>query len=165
MISVFKNINRFAGQNKQLDLFAIFCARYLPYFLVLFLLIFSIVNKKWEIFVYPVVSALFARLVIDNLIYYFYKEVRPAYLKTVNLLIPIPKNPSFPSSHATVFSAISFTLIFYNLNLGIAFLCLSFLIGISRVFCGVHWFRDILGGFAAGLFSAIIVYYLLNLIL
>jgi undecaprenyl-diphosphatase len=164
MISIFKGLNQFAKKWKWLDILAIFCARVLPYILVLVLIIFSIVVKSWQILFFPFLSALIARFIIDSSIYYFYKKTRPAYLKDINLLIPIPKNPSFPSSHASVFSAISFTVLYFNITLGVIFLALSVLIGIARVFCGVHWFRDILGGFASGIFSSLLVFYLINLI-
>lgn len=164
MISIFKDINKYAQKWLWLDVVAMFCARTLPYLMVLVLIIFAVIIKSWQIVVYPFLSALIARFVIDSSIYFFYKKVRPAYLKDTKLLIPIPKNPSFPSSHASVFSAISFTVLYFNITLGVVFLGLSMLIGISRVFCGVHWFRDILGGFISGIFSSLIIYYLINII-
>lgn len=161
MISIFKDINSFAKRWRWLDLTASFCARILPYLLVIFLFIFSVVIKNWQIFIVPLVAAFVSRFVIGSLIYHFYKEKRPAKLRGTNLLIPVPTNPSFPSSHAAVFSAISFSLFAYNMNLAIIFLLVSLIIGIARVFCGVHYFRDIVGGFFAGALSATIVYYLL----
>jgi undecaprenyl-diphosphatase len=161
MISVFRDINKFAKKWKWLDVLAIFCARILPYLMVLFLVIFAIATKNWQIIFFTLLSALIARFVLNSFIYHFYKEVRPAYIRGANVLIPIPGNPSFPSSHAAVFSAISFTLFLYNIQIAYVFLALSLLIGVARVFCGVHWFRDILGGFASGFLSAIIVYYIL----
>lgn len=165
MISIFKNINHFAGKQKWLDLLAIFCARILPYLMIISLLIFSAVSKNWQILIVPLISAFLSRFIIGSLIYYFYQEVRPAYSEHTNILIPVPNNPSFPSSHATVFFAISFSLFFYNINLAIIFLALSLIIGTARVFCGVHYFRDIVGGFVAGLLSSLIVYYFLHLLL
>lgn len=164
MISIFKDLNKFAKKWNWLDIIAIFFARILPYVLIISLIIFGIFTKSWEIIIYPFLSALVARFIVNSPIYFFYKRVRPAYLRDTNLLIPIPKNPSFPSSHASVFSAISFTILYFNITLGIIFLSLSILIGIARVFCGVHWFRDILGGFISGIFSSLIIYYLINLI-
>ena len=165
MFSVFKNINRFAGKWKWLDWSVIFFARILPYLFVIFLFIFSVVIRKWEIFIVPLISAFVSRFVIGSLIYHFYKEKRPAKLKGTNLLIPVPNNPSFPSSHAAVFFAISFSLFAYNINLAIIFLVLSLIIGTARVFCGVHYFRDIVGGFVAGCLSSVVVYFLLILII
>ena len=112
-------------------------------------------------FIYPFFSGLFAAFVITKIIYLFYKEERPAELRSAKVLIPVPKNPSFPSRHAALLFGTSFYLFFYSVPLAILFVVCSCLVGVARVFCGVHWFRDILGGILSGAFSAIIIYYLL----
>lgn len=164
MFSILKNLNQFAGRWKLLDGFSIFCARYLIYFMVAFLFILGFARNNLRLFVYCVLSGLLALLVVDKIIYFFYKEHRPAELKSTKVLIPVPKNPSFPSSHASFAFGISFLVLFYNLRLGIIFIVFSSLVGLARVFCGVHWFRDILGGVFAGLLSSVIIYYLLIII-
>ena len=164
MFSVFKDINRFAGKWRWLNFLAIFCARYLIYLMLVFLLIFSFYKNNFLLFFYCLLSGLFSAFVIAKIIYFFYKEQRPAALVSTIILIPVPKNPSFPSRHASFIFGFSFLLLFYNLNLGIIFLVCSLVVGLARVFCGVHWFRDIIGGAAAGLLSSAIIYYLLNFI-
>ena len=163
MISVFKDLNQFAKRWKTLDLAAIFCAIILPYFLVIFLLAYCIVQKNIYLFFYAVLSALLARL-LNEVIYFFYKEKRPAYVSGTNVLIPIPSNYSFPSSHASIFFAMSWFLLFNNFYLGLVFLILSLIIGLARVFCGVHWFHDIIAGGFVGLISALVVNYLMVLV-
>lgn len=158
MFSVFKNINRFAGKSKILDIFAIFCARILPYLLVFFLIVFAFVESRWQLLLIPVVSGLVSRFVITQAIYFFYRRQRPAFLENSKILIPVPKNPSLPSGHASFFFGISFMLLFYSVPLGITFLALSLLIGITRVFCGVHWFSDILAGVLTGIISSLIIF-------
>ena len=70
------------------------------------------------------------------------------------------KDPSFPSGH-TMLSASFYAMIAYFgwifgrrawVRWGIAALCglLVLLIGISRVYLGVHFFTDVLGGWAIG---------------
>ena len=161
MISVFKDINYFAKKWRSLDLLAIFCARILPYLMAIFLFFFYLYQKNIYLFFYAIISGLIARFVINELIHLFYKEKRPAFLEGTKILIPVPKNYSFPSGHASFFFGISFLLLFYNFYLGLVFVIFSFIIGIARVFCGVHWFRDVLGGLVAGFLSAIITYYLI----
>lgn len=161
MISIFKNINNFAGRWEWLDWLAIFCARFLIYLMILALFFWSLMQNNFRLFCYCFLSGLFALLVIARIIYFFYKEHRPAELKSSKVLIPVPTNPSFPSSHASFVFGFSFLLLFYNLRLGLIFLFFSLLVGLSRVFCGVHWFRDIVGGIIAGLLSGVIIYYLL----
>lgn len=156
MFSVFKNINRFAGKSKSLDLFAVFCARLLPYLLVVFLLLYAVLKNNYFLFFYPLLCGVFSRFAVNELVHLFYKESRPADLGSTKILIPVPKNYSFPSGHASFFFGMSFLLLLYSNWLAVIFLICSVLIGLARVFSGVHWFRDILGGACAGILSAVI---------
>lgn len=158
-----KKINSFAGRWKWLDVLAIFCAKYLPYLLLAILIIFSVLNRRYYILFYPLLSAFFAIFVVNKLIYLFYKEARPSELKETKTLISVPKNPSFPSRHAAFFFAASFSLFLYDVFLFQVFILCSCIIGVARVFTGVHWLKDILGGVITGFLSAIIVYYLFNI--
>jgi len=109
-------------------------------------------------------SGLCAAFVFGKIVQFFYKEQRPAEFKGTNVLISVPKNPSFPSRHASLAFGISFYLFFYSTPLAIIFIACSCLVGIARVFCGVHWFRDILGGVVSGFISSLAIYYLITLI-
>ncbi len=164
MFSVFKNINRFANKSKLLDGFAIFCARYFLYVLLIFLFAATVITGNWRMFIYPFFSGLFAAFVITKIIYLFYKEERPAELRSAKVLIPVPKNPSFPSRHAALLFGTSFYLFFYSVPLAILFVVCSCLVGVARVFCGVHWFHDILAGVLTGLLSALALAGLINYI-
>ena|SRR3989344_3572755 len=58
---------------------------------------------------------------------------------------------SFPSGHATVIFTI-FIILFYNLNkYKYLWLFLAVLTGFSRIYLGVHYFTDVIGGFIIGL--------------
>ena len=161
MFSVFKNINHFANKSKLFDAFAIFCARYLIYILILFLFVSALFFHSKGLFVYSLFSGLCAAFVLDKIVYFFYKEKRPAELKNTKILIPVPSNPSFPSRHASLAFGMSFYLFFYNAPLAVFFLICSCFIGIARVFCGVHWFHDIVAGAFIGFLSSIALYTLL----
>ncbi len=164
MLSFFKNINRLAGKSNLLDAFEIFCARQLIYLMALGLFVSAIFFHSRGIFAYSLLSGLCAAFIFDKIIYFFYKERRPAEIKGTNILIPVPKNPSFPSRHASLAFGMSFYLFFYSVPLAMIFIACSCLVGFARVFCGVHWFRDILGGAASGFISSLAIYYLITLI-
>jgi len=164
MISIFRNLNQFAKRWKSLDAFAIFCARYLIYLLVLFLFVSAFYFHSKGLFVYPLLSGFCAAFVFDKIIYIFFKEARPATIKSTKVLIPVPKNPSFPSRHASVMFGMSFYIFFYSYPLALIFLVCSCLIGVGRVFCGVHWFRDIVAGGLVGFLSATALFLIINLI-
>jgi len=165
MISIFKNINKFVGKSEMLDALGVFCAIYLMPFMVFYLFLFAFNLNKLEVFFYPVTAGLFGAFVINKIIYVFYKEKRPAELESTKTLILVPKNPSFPSRHASLVFGISFCLFFYDIPLAITFLICSCFVGVGRVFCGVHWFRDIVAGVFVGFISALTIYNLLNYIL
>jgi len=160
--SVFRKLNNYAKKWKILDLFFIFCARFLPYLIIGFLFVFLIFQKNEILFIYAIIAGGIARL-LNEVVHIFYKKERPAYLENTKVLIPLPKNYSFPSGHASFLFGASLYVLFYFPVIGLSLILFSFIVGIARVFCGVHWFRDILGGFVCGIISVFITNYLINL--
>ena len=79
---------------------------------------------------------------------------------------PLPKSPSFPSGHAldsmTLYGALALTIGRRLRSRWLRVLALVFglglplLIGFSRIYLGVHYFTDVLGGWVAGLTLALL---------
>ncbi len=151
----FQQINQFAGEILWLDKSAIFFAEYFGYILFFSLTLFLIRNfkKYWPMVVLVVAGAVIARFVITEIIRWLWERPRPFVENNVNLLLTHTNTSSFPSGHATLCFTISTIIYFYNKKAGIGFLVASFLISISRVFCGIHWPSDIIAGAAIGIFS------------
>lgn len=79
------------------------------------------------------------------------QRVRPCRaVATVNLLVPCGAGFSFPSAHATNWFGGAVWLSFRFPRLTGAFYTLAFLVAISRVFVGVHYPLDVIGGAAIG---------------
>ncbi len=155
-LCLFQYINGLAGKSVCLDSLAIFFAEYLQYFLMAVLFFFLIKNfKKYLPMVIVGLSAsMLARFGIAEMIRFFWHRARPFVENSVNLLLNHDNSYSFPSGHAAFFFALSAVIYHYNKKTGIIFFVVSLLISVSRVFCGVHWPLDILGGIIVGIFSA-----------
>ncbi len=156
---LFQYINGFAGKSVCLDSLAIFFAEYLQYFLIAALFVFLLKNFKKYL---PMVmgglaAAVLARFGIAEIIRFFWHRARPFVENNVSLLFNHENSYSFPSGHAAFFFALSAVIYHYNKKTGILFFIASLLVSISRVFCGVHWPSDILGGIIVGVFSAWLV--------
>jgi len=160
---IFNLINQFAGRWPVLDVVGIFFARYIGYILVLVVLLFLLKNfkKYWPMVAKVFIAAILSRFIITELIRFLWYRARPYVENNVNLLLPHDpvNNPvaSFPSGHAAFYFAIATIVYFYNKKLGILFFIASFLMGIARVFGGVHWPSDILAGAIVGIISAWLV--------
>ncbi len=74
---------------------------------------------------------------------------RPAALGLGHTWLPHPADSSFPSDHMTVFASIGLTLLFGGSGrLGAAVLGAGLAVGWARVFLGLHFPLDLVGGVA-----------------
>ena len=62
-------------------------------------------------------------------------------------LISHAANNGFPSDHSLISFAFASIVFLFNKKLGFVLFLLSFLVGLSRVYVGVHYPIDILGSF------------------
>jgi len=157
---LFHQINQFGFRWVGLDIFGIFCAKYLEYVLWAILILFLILKFKdrIKVFLGAVASALVAKLVIVDIIRWIFPRLRPfAVDPMTNLLVNKSNELSFPSGHATFYFALSTFIFFYNKKIGILFYVISFMICLGRVFVGLHWPLDILSGALIGIFTSWVI--------
>jgi undecaprenyl-diphosphatase len=158
--NLFIFINNLVGKWGWLDSLAIFCAQYLIYFLVIGAVLFSFSLKRKERIRYLFLtgaSVILSRLIITELIRFIWHRSRPFAVHQVNLLIERGASGSFPSGHMTFLFALAAVVYFFNKKFGIAFFILSFLVGLARVFVGIHYPFDILGGIIIGVLSVVLL--------
>ncbi len=84
---------------------------------------------------------------LSNMLYF---RDRPFRYHEVNLLFYYPTDSSFPSNSATVMFGLATVIWLKNRRWGWPMMALAVLFGTSRVYCGVHYPTDILGGFLLG---------------
>ncbi len=83
-------------------------------------------------------------------------------IKIIHLFILTPRpfgayeaGASFPSRHASLMAAFAFSYVISRSKWAIFFTVLMLWVGVSRVYVGVHYPIDILGGAIVGFLSAI----------
>ena len=99
---------------------------------------------------------------VGNSLKYYFERVRPCHVaEGVRVLVGCSNSFSMPSNHATnAFAfAIPFLVMFQN-KLRHAFLAVALLVGISRIYVGVHYPSDVLAGALLGSALALSVVWL-----
>ena len=155
-LKIFEAINNFAGQYAWLDQLGIFVASSVGFVLLAILAYYFLFKKSYRMTMVAMTSALIARYGVVAFIRFLYQRPRPISVDGVHQLVTNEKW-SFPSGHTSFFFALSTAVYFYNKKLGLLFYMVSFLMGISRIFVGVHWPTDIMGGILVGCICAEIV--------
>lgn len=157
---LFTYINKFVGKCLYIDALAIFFADYLVYFLIAGAALIYFLIKKERRFRYVLIigsSVILSRLAITELIRLIWHRSRPFVDYQVNQVIEHSASGSFPSGHVAFLFALAVAVYFFNKKWGIVFLILSLLVGLARVFVGIHYPLDILGGIVIGIVSAVVV--------
>ncbi|HEX9917364.1 MAG TPA: phosphatase PAP2 family protein [candidate division Zixibacteria bacterium] len=85
-------------------------------------------------------------------------RIRPCnVLEGVHLLINCTKSFSFPSSHATNLFSSSFLFSYFYRRWTSIFLMIALLVSYSRIYVGVHYPLDVLGGMVLGFLVTLLV--------
>lgn len=158
---LFQKIHSFAGRSSFLDAVGVFLAEYLTYLLIIGIVvwIFSRPTKKAVFSAFSLISlsVLFSRGIITEAISFFYKSPRPFMVLGFEPLI-FNGNQSFPSGHTALLFAFAFSIFYINKKLGIWLGVAGLLVGLARIYVGVHWPIDILGGIAVALVGTYVAY-------
>ncbi|MDP2585791.1 MAG: phosphatase PAP2 family protein [Candidatus Levybacteria bacterium] len=132
----------------MLDILMIFLAKYLYLFIVVIAVLFLIKEKTrrksiliFSAFVLPLT------LIASQIAGKIYYNPRPFVVEHFAPLITHAANNGFPSDHSLVSFALASIVFLFNKKLGFVLFFLAFLVGLSRVYVGVHHPIDILGSF------------------
>ncbi len=162
---LFKLIFKFNHQNFLLDDFAVLLAKYLPYFFVFGFLVFAFSNKDWRlrvlIFADAAIAIILSRGIITEFIRFFYHHLRPFEVLNFTPLVA-ESGYSFPSGHAAWFFALAMIIFYFSRKLGWWYLAFAACNSLARIFVGVHWPLDVLGGAIVGIVSAVLVHGILE---
>ena len=124
---------------------------------VLFLLM-GFWKKVWFRNGFLLLFSLLADLILCNkLLKPLLDRTRPYYVLDYEPLIPPVGDASFPSGHTAVSFAAATAIYAINKKWGIAAYAFAVLMGFSRLYLGVHFPLDVLGGAVVGTVAAKIV--------
>lgn len=150
--------------NHWLDSMAVFTAEYLIFVMLVALIFYYILGRTPEekeknkmMVIMACLAGILDRFVITEAFKIFLYSPRPFTVLGVTSLIPEWGN-SFPSGHTIFLFGVSTIIYFYNKNLSMVFFALSLVVGLARIYTGVHWPGDVLWGIIFGIASSLLFY-------
>ena len=164
--SLFLLINGWAGHSSLLDAAMVFIAKDMIYVagaVGLVCLGILAYRRQWRTVVFFAIS-MAVSFVLLKLAALLNIDHRPFMDHHVTQLISHAPGKSFPSDHTTATTALAASLLFLTKykKTGAILLVVAVLIGFARIFVGVHYPADILGGVVTGLVGAGIGYWIMH---
>lgn len=157
-LSLFFLIFGLGNKNPFLDSVMIFGAEYLIYLMWFLIFIFAFkgtIRERKSLIIFLISFPILVLIV--KFIHLFFFEQRPYIANQILPLISYKADDaSFPSRHASSSFAMAFAFLYYKSKWAPLFLLLAFWVGFARIYVGVHYPLDVLGGFIFGIISLII---------
>ncbi|MBU4370108.1 phosphatase PAP2 family protein [Patescibacteria group bacterium] len=164
-----KWFNSFAGQWEWLDILGLICAEYLIFAIPLIIILvyfFSKNKKKILSIILKIILALALVYALNYLIGLIFTRPRPFVnnneIYQLAKLFTKPTDFSFPSYHTATAFVFAFMVLLDWKKFGIILLITALIIGFARIFAGVHYPTDILGGIFTALVSIVLINFILK---
>lgn len=130
------------------------------YIVALVLLVWKGGRKGRIVAAILVVTAIVSDQVSSNFLKSYFGRLRPCQeLIDVRLLINCGSGKSFPSSHAVNNFAAAMVLSWHYKRYSAIFFSVAAMVAFSRVYCGVHYPSDIIGGTIIGCLMGFLMIY------
>ncbi len=142
-----------------MDFLAIFAAQYLIFIIIAVGIAFFLHRpraEKREILVFSFIT-LPIIFIVSRICAALYYNPRPFVDNQFLALIPHKPNNGFPSDHTLLSSAVAMVVWHFHKKVGYLLLALALLVGLARVYVGVHHYLDI--------FTSLIISFVIVLII
>jgi len=96
---------------------------------------------------------------------YFYMNPRPFVVGDFTPLIPHVADNGFPSDHTLLVASVAGLFSLFNRRMALSLWIIVLLVGVSRIYVGVHHTVDILASIGIAILSTYVVYVLRHVIL
>lgn len=149
---LFQLINSFATHSPVLDQVMIFLADDLNTVVISFLVFLLVVQwKNYSLLFAKTLFIVLLSIGLSEIIEALYHHPRPFQIGLGNKLIGHGATSSFPSQHTLtiVIIALSYLMAGFK-RIGLIILALSVVVGLARIYVGVHFPLDIVGAFIIG---------------
>ncbi|MDP3729572.1 MAG: phosphatase PAP2 family protein [bacterium] len=158
---IFYAIQGLAGKSRLLDFLGVFFAEQSGYFLVIAVIALIFLMPQWKerlrFIFFTLLSVIISRGILIELIRIVYNRPRPFAALEITPLVNHAYTAAFPSGHVALYFALAFSVLLINRRFGYGMIAVATLMGISRIFIGVHWPLDIVGGALVAFISFMIV--------
>ncbi|MFT4416131.1 undecaprenyl-diphosphatase [Fredinandcohnia humi] len=159
-VELFHQINDLGKEYSVANPAIIFIAEYMVYVLALIVLViwFTRVQKN-RVMVISAGIAFIVAEILGKVAGKLHSNQQPfAELANVNQLIEKAVDNSFPSDHTILFFSFCFTFFLFGKRLGVLWILLACLVGVSRIWVGVHYPADVAVGAFIAMVSAFVAY-------